>query len=136
MGTIHASSGCRSPIAAVDGPRRALRILLVEDNKDIARVLSVLLGRSGHRVTTAGGVAEAERAADAATFDLLISDLSLPDGSGLDLKRRLASLPGIALSGYGLEIDLRECLEAGFVDLLAKPVEFATLERAIRRVVG
>jgi CheY-like chemotaxis protein len=112
-------------------------ILLVEDNKDIARVLSNLLSRAGHRVVTAAGVAEAiEKASTFGPFGLLISDLSLPDGSGLELMRRLGPIPGIAVSGYSTEIDLKECLEAGFIDLLAKPVTFSDLEMTIRRVVG
>src|SRR5690606_21663336 len=104
---------------------------------DFARVLASLLSRSGHQVTTADAVADAERqVAASGPFDLLISDLNLPDGSGLELMRRLAPMPGIAVSGYSTEVDLRECLEAGFGDLLAKPVEFAALEEAIRRIAG
>lgn len=122
---------------APGGSGAGLSILLVEDNRDIARVLSTLLAHSGHRVVTASGVVEATRAASASgPFDLLISDLSLPDGSGLELMRRLGPLPGIAVSGYSTEVDLKECLDAGFLDLLSKPVTFSDLEATIRRVVG
>ncbi|WP_197447046.1 response regulator [Tautonia plasticadhaerens] len=109
----------------------------MEDNRDIARVLSSLLTRAGYRVVTAAGVDDATRVGSACgPFDLLISDLSLPDGSGLDLMRRLGPIPGIAVSGYSTEVDLKECLEAGFIDLLAKPVTFSDLETTIRRVLG
>ncbi len=112
-----------------------IRILLVEDNPDIARVLSSLLARAGHVVTTAGSMTRAEQiAATSGPFDLLISDLSLPDGSGLELKRRLGAIPGIAVSGYSTEVDVQECLDAGFMDLLAKPIEFAALKDLIRRI--
>ncbi|WP_169977809.1 response regulator [Tautonia rosea] len=107
----------------------------MEDNPDIARVLSSLLARAGHVVTTAGSMTRAEQiAATSGPFDLLISDLSLPDGSGLELKRRLGAIPGIAVSGYSTEVDVQECLDAGFMDLLAKPIEFAALKDLIRRI--
>lgn len=116
-------------------PGQSVRILLVEDNSDIARVLSSLLARAGHVVTTAGSMTRAEQiASTSGPFDLLISDLSLPDGSGLELKRRLGAIPGIAVSGYSTEVDLQECLDAGFMDLLAKPIEFAVLKDLIRRI--
>ena len=101
------------------------------------RYLVRLLVRAGYDVVPAVGIAMGERvAASSGPFDLLISDLSLPDGSGLELMRRIGPMPGIAVSGYSTEIDLQECLDAGFIDLLAKPVTFSDLEDAIRRVVG
>ena len=118
-----------------------LRILLVEDNADTLRVMSRLLMRRGHQVTTAESVASATKAVLNAPFDLLVSDLGLPDGSGLDLIRKVRQsltqpLPAIALSGYGLDEDLRHSREAGFVEHLIKPLDFATLEQAIHRVMA
>lgn len=129
------------PVALGSLETPSLRILLVEDNHDTLRVMARLLGRKGHRVTTADGVAEALRVADGAEFDLLISDLGLPDGSGLDLIRQLRQsrpfpLPGIALSGYGMDDDLRRSREAGFLEHLIKPVDFARLDQAIRQVAA
>jgi signal transduction histidine kinase/CheY-like chemotaxis protein len=115
-----------------------LRVLLVEDHADTAEAMAELLSLLGYQVTTAGTVAEALAAAGAKQFDLLLSDLGLPDGSGLDVMRELApsGVPGIALSGFGTEEDVRDSLEAGFRKHLTKPVTLQTLEAAIQEVVG
>ncbi|QDV35302.1 ATP-binding protein [Tautonia plasticadhaerens] len=125
---------CESPVVSEEHPLRPLRILLVEDNGDTARITARMLAASGHTVTTAGSVAEA--LASGGAHDLLISDLGLPDGSGIDVLRRFHPLPSIALTGYGMEADLRETREAGFTLHLTKPVDFDQLEGAIRRVAG
>ncbi len=123
------------------GPPR-FRILLVEDHVDTAEAMADLLGARGHQVTVAGSLAEARAAAaavGAAGFDLLVSDLGLPDGSGHELMRELASLyglRGIALSGYGMEEDLRKSRQAGFERHLIKPVSPQALETAIVQVAG
>ncbi len=117
-----------------------LRILLVEDNPDSRRILSRLLRSRGHRVTTAASVACARSAtASEGPFDLVISDLGLPDGSGLDVMRHVLSCgpaKGIALSGYGREDDIRQTRDAGFSAHLTKPVDFTRLEDEIRRVAS
>ncbi|HEV2293534.1 MAG TPA: ATP-binding protein [Tepidisphaeraceae bacterium] len=99
-------------------PRR-MRILLVEDQEDTARIMTRLLRHMDHDVLAAADVASALAAASDAQgqFDLVISDLGLPDGSGLDLMRELRQqygLRGIALSGYGMEEDLQRSRDAGF----------------------
>jgi CheY-like chemotaxis protein len=105
--------------------RRPLRILLVEDHGATARLIRTLLGLEGHTVETAGDVATALKLAGQHDFDLLLSDLGLPDGSGHDLLRQLREgghrFPGIALSGYGREDDIRRSYEAGFAAHLTKP---------------
>jgi two-component system CheB/CheR fusion protein len=121
-----------------------LRILLVEDHADTAEAMADLLRLMGHEVTVAGTVAAALDAAGAARegagrIDLVLSDLGLPDGSGQDLMRelsRLYGLRGIALSGYGMEEDVRRSREAGFLRHLTKPVDLQILESAIRQVAG
>ena len=129
-------------LVAEDSPQTAsLQILLVEDNQDTLRVIARLLARKGHQVATAEGVVEALRIAKGAEFDLLISDLGLPDGSGLDLIRglqdsRSSPIPGIALSGYGMDDDIRRSREAGFREHLVKPVDFSSLDQAIGRVAA
>lgn len=119
-----------------------LRILLVEDHADTAEAMAELLGLLGHQVTVAGDVAGAlatgEAAASRGSLDLLISDLGLPDGSGLDVMRALSrfQLPGIALSGYGMEEDVRRSHEAGFRRHLTKPVNLPQLQAALREIMG
>jgi signal transduction histidine kinase/ActR/RegA family two-component response regulator len=118
----------------------SLRILLVEDHADTAEAMAELLRLLGHEVTVAGDVATAlaagEAAASRGALDLLVSDLGLPDGSGLDVMRALArfGVPGIALSGYGMEEDVRRSHEAGFSRHLTKPVGLPALESAISRL--
>jgi PAS domain S-box-containing protein len=118
-------------------PRSHLRLLLVEDNQDTARTLSRLLTQSGFSVATAANIAAARAAAEAQTFDVLVSDLGLPDGSGYEVMHHLrqkCGCPGIAMSGYGMEEDQRRSREAGFSEHLVKPIDFAQLIAAIRRV--
>jgi len=119
---------------------RALRILFVEDHGDTAEMMGLLLATNGHEVEHVSDVASALEHAGRPGFDLLISDLGLPDGSGLDLmreiRRRGLRLPGIALSGYGQEEDVRGSLEAGFVAHITKPASPEKLAEIIARVVG
>ena len=120
-------------------PARALRILLVEDDQPSLRVLARLLQQRGCEVTTAISVASALEAGARGDFDLLVSDIGLPDGTGLDLMRQLREVRpvrGIALSGFGLDADLQRSLDAGFLAHLTKPVNFASLEATIRQVAG
>jgi two-component system CheB/CheR fusion protein len=122
------------PGAAAPRLDRGLRLLLVEDHADTAEAMADLLRALGHQVTVAGTVAGARDAAQQREeLDLVISDLGLPDGSGLELMRELAGqgLRGIALSGYGMDEDLRRSREAGFAAHLTKPVSLQTLQEAI-----
>jgi CheY-like chemotaxis protein len=102
------------------------RILLVDDHIDSVRPMQLFLEEIGYQVTTAHSVATALRAATQEEFDLLVSDIGLPDGSGEDIIRQLKDkghkLPGIALSGYGTEEDLARSRAAGFQVHLTKPV--------------
>jgi two-component system, chemotaxis family, CheB/CheR fusion protein len=128
-----AASGEPAGVAALD-------ILLVEDHADTAEAIATLLRLRGHRVTVAENLAAArDAAANARRIDLLISDLGLPDGSGHDLMRELAArhgLRGIALSGYGMDVDIGKSREAGFELHLTKPVNLQSLEAAIRQAAG
>jgi PAS domain S-box-containing protein len=114
-----------APAAPPRRARRPLRILLVEDHGATARMIRTILTLEGHTVETAGDVATALEVAGQHDFDLLLSDLGLPDGSGHDLLCRLRErgyrFPGIALSGYGREDDVRRSYEAGFAAHLTKP---------------
>lgn len=110
------------------------RLLLVDDHDPTLKVLSLLLRRAGHYVVTATTVAEALAAAAKESFDGVISDLGLPDGTGSELMeqlRDLYQLRGIALSGYGMQDDISRSHAAGFETHLIKPVDFAQLSRAV-----
>ena len=116
---------------------RTLRLLIVEDHPDTARALSRLLQRSGYLVETASSVAGALQLAKRETFDLVISDLGLPDATGYELMRQLrefGEIKGIAMSGYGMDEDLRKSRDAGFSEHLVKPVDVVRLREAIHRV--
>ncbi|MEA2708912.1 MAG: two-component system, chemotaxis family, CheB/CheR fusion protein [Phycisphaerales bacterium] len=124
--------------AAAAQPQRCGRILLVEDHADSARALAKLLGACGYVVKTAHTVAAALDLAAAAPFDLLISDLGLPDASGYELMESIRAqygMKGIALSGYGMEEDLKRSRDAGFSDHVVKPVNVAQLEAVIRQLL-
>ena len=125
-----------APAAGAQGGRQ-LRLLVVEDHADTARTLARLLGRAGFAVVTASNVASALATAERETFDVLISDIGLPDGCGTDVMRGVrarSNVPGIAMSGYGMEEDVRRSREAGFSEHLVKPVDADKLKEAIRRV--
>ncbi|MES2709162.1 MAG: ATP-binding protein [Verrucomicrobiota bacterium] len=121
-------------LPAAPPPSSGLRLLMVEDHAATLEALRTLLTRAGYQVTAAGTVAEALEAAERGTFDLVISDLGLPDGTGTQLMEKLRDtwqLKGIALSGYGMEEDITRCRQAGFVAHLVKPVRFADLRRVL-----
>ena len=121
-------------------PGNGPRVLLVDDHADTLRSMDRLLRLRGFQVCTASSVSTALQAAAAGGFDLLISDVGLPDGSGMDLMRELRArhgerLPGIALSGYGMEEDVSRSREAGFGEHLTKPVDMLGLEAVISRLL-
>ncbi|PYJ40045.1 MAG: hybrid sensor histidine kinase/response regulator, partial [Verrucomicrobia bacterium] len=106
--------------------RQTMRILLVEDHEDTNRSLTRLLRRRGHYVQSASTVQSALDLSKKEEFDVLISDLGLPDGSGIDLMQTLNSgrpLLGIALTGFGMEGDIRKSHDAGFKHHLVKPID-------------
>jgi signal transduction histidine kinase/CheY-like chemotaxis protein len=142
-------TGDREPIARPRAPRATkpvrpptagkARILFVEDHEDTARMMANVLEKSGYQVTVAGSVSSALAHLDEA-IDVIVSDIGLPDGSGLDVMRQALSrrgpLPGIALSGYGTREDIRRSHAAGFKQHLVKPVDVAELLQAIEEVRG
>src|SRR5688572_5296036 len=120
--------------ASVSRRAKGYRILLVEDHADTRLVMTLLLRSFGCVVTTAATVREAMDLAERETFDLLVSDIWLPDGTGLNVVRHIKQrqpLKAIAISGFGQEEDLRRSREAGFSLHLIKPVNINTLRNAI-----
>src|ERR1700730_5619092 len=140
--TIELAAVLPFPTAAVADPeprfRTApprLRLLVIEDHEPTMMVLVRLLRHYGHDVLTAENVERALAVAAAPSFDLVISDLGLPDGDGIDLMRQLAKeygLRGIAMSGYGMPEDRAKTNEAGFLAHLVKPVNFDQLQSALQ----
>lgn len=115
----------------------AQRILVVEDHADTARMLAQLLTKRGHDAHCVSTVAEALEFARAEPPELVVSDISLPDGSGLELMRELRALGisrGIALSGHGTPADLEKSTAAGFARHLVKPVDVQRLLGAIQEL--
>ena len=114
-----------------------MRLLLVEDHADTARTLTRLLRREGFEVVAANDVASAVATAGQETFDVLVSDLGLPDGDGYQVMRAVRAIrlvPGIAMSGYGMEEDIQRSRDAGFTEHLVKPINIPQLIASIRRV--
>jgi signal transduction histidine kinase len=125
--------------AVTDSARQALKILLVDDHHDTCAALEKLLARRGHLVAVSHDVRSAMEAAVRNKFDLLISDIALPDGTGMDLMmqlRAIANVPGIAISGFGNNGDIERSLHAGFSEHLIKPIKLDNLEAAIDRTLG
>ena len=121
-----------------DEAPRALSILLVDDHADSLDLLARLLRRCGHRVETARRVDEAVRAVNATRFDILVSDIGLPDGCGTEVMRAMRDeqgVPGIALTGHGEDHYIKACAEAGFAARLLKPVVFNQLVQAMEKVL-
>lgn len=113
---------------------KSLHILLVEDQHALARLTEQLLRKIGHTVTVAGSIADATKCWQAAHFDLIISDFGLPDGDGCELLSHIEhglETPAIALTGHGMEDDIRRALQAGYRVHLTKPVTFEQLVSAI-----
>jgi CheY-like chemotaxis protein len=115
-------------------------VLVVEDHADSARALARLLKAMGYTVDVASGLAEARQKTDEDHFDLLISDLTLLDGNGLDLMRHLreqnSSIKAIALSGHNDPSDKENCKDAGFDLHLSKPLDFPLLKQKIEQLTA
>lgn len=113
-------------------------LLLVEDHQDTARVMQRILESAGYGVGHAATVAKARELASRQKFDLVVSDVGLPDGTGLELMRDLNKdygLTGIALSGFGTDDDIAASKAAGFAEHLIKPVDWDRLRDAIARIL-
>ena len=127
-------------IAPTVSPRasehQAMRILLVEDHEDSNRSLTNLLRRRGYHVKSALNFQSALDLSAKEQFDVLISDLALPDGSGIDLMQTVQfnyPVLGIALTGFGMEEDIRKGREAGFQHHLVKPIDLNKLDLLIQQ---
>lgn len=132
----HGNSIIRKPPedALPGASAKKIRILLVEDHEPTRTTLTSLLARRLYDVVAAATAAEARTLAGTRDFDLLITDIGLPDGNGYDLMDELGkknSLRGIALTGYGMEHDVARSENAGFDAHLTKPVRIQSLEAVL-----
>jgi PAS domain S-box-containing protein len=127
-------------IALDDALTWPIRVLLVDDNDDTLNYLSKFLSSRGYHVHTAADLASALQVASQAELDVIVSDIELPDGSGLELlwnlRRANSAIPAVALSGFGSSADVELSRSAGFAIHLTKPVDFRQLEDAIRHVAA
>jgi PAS domain S-box-containing protein len=118
-------------------PVKSLRILLVEDHGDTRRTLSRLLSHFGHDISVADCTQTALEIVESKEFDVVLSDIGLPDGSGYDVisqAKRKRPVKGVALTGYGTDEDVRRGKEAGFDFHLTKPVDFHELRSVLEQV--
>lgn len=118
------------------GPPPCLDVLVVENHADLRAALAVFLEQLGHRARFASDCAGGLQAAQEQLFDVLLSDISLPDGDGWDLLHDLDMIGrrpklAIAMSGFGSAADIAKSAAAGFHDHLVKPFQPAALEAAL-----
>ena len=123
----------------IKAKKPVLRLLVVEDHVDLCITLTSFFSLLGHQARFVETVASALQAAAEESFDVLLSDLGLPDGNGWDLLRRLEEIGrrppyAIAMSGYCLGEDIAKSKTAGFVLHLVKPFPPEDLEKALTTV--
>src|SRR4051794_37337941 len=119
-------------------PRPTLRVLIVEDHDDSREMLEHLLDRQGYAVSAAGTCGRARELAASAPFDMLICDIDLPDGDGVELMRELRRqylMTTIALTGLTRADDIARCDKAGVHAFLAKPIAIEGLVKAIKQLM-
>lgn len=114
-----------------------LHLLIVDDSAAVTGALQLLFQESGYRVTTAGGVGAAVRAGAADRADVLLLDLTLPDGDGLTVLERLRAAGAepratFALTGHDDDEVRARCLAAGCREVLVKPVPIRALLALVR----
>ena len=114
-----------------------MKALLIEDHEATALVIARAIEAMGDAVARANSVASAVEVLTREQFDVIVSDIALPDGNGIPLiyaVREFCQVPAIALTGYGNREDIERCLRAGFNRHLTKPVTFETLRQTIAEV--
>ncbi len=115
-------------------------LLVVDDEPDLRTLYELTLLREGYDIDTAGSVEEALERLDARRYSLMITDMRLPDGSGLDLLRRLEeterSEKAIVITAYGSAENAVEALKAGAYDYLTKPVDLKQFRAAVASALG
>jgi PAS domain S-box-containing protein len=139
----HAPARTSAQTAAPAAPPRSdpssLHVLVVEDHEDTACVLEKVLRQMGHEVEACSTVATACQKLQERQFDVILTDIGLPDGSGIDfikVARGICQTPAVALTGYGTAEDIDKCLQAGFEEHLTKPIDIDRLQKALSRILA
>jgi CheY-like chemotaxis protein len=117
--------------------KKSLHILVVENHQDTLDAMKMYLDLHGHTTETAGTMKAALDVAVENTFDLVITDIGLPDGDGWELMRQLRErgpVRAVAMSGYGWKEDLEKSRAAGFEAHLLKPLKITELENVLRKM--
>lgn len=120
--------------------KRQSRVLVVDDAPDVLEMFSIMLRLSGYDVAIAASATEALEHARSALFDVIVSDIGMPEMNGYELARRLREMPGyssvpmIAVTGFAMYKDRSQALESGFNAHLSKPVNPTTLLDLIERL--
>ncbi|NDJ19418.1 GAF domain-containing protein [Myxacorys almedinensis] len=131
------SSQCLPPASLLT----SLRVLVVDDEIDSCELVAFILGQSGAIVTSASSAAEALQAVEQARFDVLVSDIGMPEMNGYALIQQIRMLPqgkqlvAVALTAYAGDHDRQHAIAAGFQHHIPKPIEPETLTRAIADLV-
>lgn len=118
---------------------KALRILFVEDHRDTRDTMSLLLRRFGHQVDSAETCRSATDLLNSFIFDVLLSDIGLPDGDGCDLvseAKQKRWLTSIAVTAFTSADDRKRGLDAGFDHYLSKPVDIGQLRSILDQIAA
>lgn len=123
------------PVGTPDGP---LSLLVVEDNRDVAETLAVILRNSGYAVSIAFDGDQAVQMIDASPFNAIVCDIGLPSRSGYEVAEHFRARYGreplaVAISAYGSEAVMESARDAGFDNFFTKPADPVELERVLRQ---
>jgi CheY-like chemotaxis protein len=117
-----------------------LKFFVVENHQDTLDAIKMFLEAQGHAVDAVPDMKSALKLAPQSNFDVLISDIGLPDGDGWELmkvlREKIPGLKAIAMSGYGMRADLDKSKAAGFASHLIKPFGPAELDEALKKVLA
>ena len=142
--SLHASVGGGAAPAGASAGLAGLRILVVDDEEDARNLVGKLLGDRGAQVDVAPSAADAVRLLKASRYDVVVSDIGMPQEDGYSLLRRLRAMavdeggetPALALTAYAAPEDRQRALGSGFQVHLAKPVEPSALLAAVAGLAG
>ncbi|HEX8161471.1 MAG TPA: PAS domain S-box protein [Pyrinomonadaceae bacterium] len=135
--------GVSDPRPAIRDPQSPRRVLLVEDAPDTLEMLRLFFAARGYAPTACASAADALDVAARGHFDIIVTDIGLPNIDGYELLRRLrsesphlAAAPAVALTGYAAEADVAAARAAGFDTHVAKPFEPEALGEAVEKLLA